>query len=156
MLAESVLDSICRATNRPQTYQVSGLTNITRAMQLPDPLEGGGRTGPGAFLNGFGRGNRDDSLRTSEGSIVQALAMLNDSIVTTRVKANQNSTIDQVLRATKDPGTIADELYLATLSRRPSPQERSAAIIFLSTGDLTRNTEDLQFALLNRLEFLYN
>jgi len=156
MLAESVLDAVCRATNRPQTFQVAGLTNITRAMQLPDPLEPNGRNNVGAFLNGFGRGNRDDSARTSEGSIVQALAMLNDPIVTTRVKANQNSTIDQVLRATRDPGTITDELYLATLSRRPSQQERSAAITFLSTGDLTRNTEDLQYALLNRLEFLYN
>jgi hypothetical protein len=156
MLAESVLDAVCRATNRPQTYQIAGLPNITRAMQIPDPLEPNGRNNVGAFLNGFGRGDRDTTARTSEGSIVQALAMLNDPLITTRVKANQNSTVDQVLRATRDPGTIADELYLATLSRRPNQQERAAAITFLSTGDLTRNTEDLQYALLNRLEFLYH
>lgn len=155
MQSEAVLDAVCRATNRPQVFQIAGLSNITRAMQIPDPLEPGARNNIGAFLNAFGRGNRDDSARTSEGSIVQALAMLNDPIITTRVKANQNSTVDQTLRATKDPGTIADELYLATLSRRPSAQERVAAIAFLGTGDITRNTEDLQYALLNRLEFLY-
>lgn len=155
MLAESVLDAICRSTSRPQTYQIGGLPNITRAMQIPDPLEPNGRNNIGAFLNGFGRGDRDTTARTSEGSIVQALAMLNDPIVTTRVRANQNSTVDQVLRATKDPGTITDELYVATLSRRPSSQERAAAIAFLGNGDLTRNAEDLQYALLNRLEFLY-
>jgi hypothetical protein len=54
-----------------------------------------------------------------------------------------------------DPGTIADELYIATLSRLPAPDERAIAIDLLSNGDLTRNAEDLQFALINKVEFLY-
>ena len=60
-----------------------------------------------------------------------------------------------MLAATRDPGLIAEELYVATLSRHPSAEERAEAIAWLSSGDLTRNAEDLQFALLNRLEFLY-
>ena len=155
LMAESVMDAICRATNRPQTYNITGQVGITRAMQIPDPLEPGGRQGVGAFLNAFGRGDRDTNPRSYDGSIVQALAMLNDQVVTTRVRANLNSTTEQILRATRDPGTIAEELYIATLSRRPTAQERAAAIGFLSKGDITSNTEDLQYALLNRIEFLF-
>jgi hypothetical protein len=155
LMAESVLDAICRATSRPQSYSIQGQPNITRAMQIPDPLEPNGRNGVGAFLNAFGRGDRDTTPRSHDGSIVQALSMLNDPIVTTRVRANNNSTTEQILRATRDPGIIADELYIATLSRRPTAEERAAAIGFLRNGDLTRNTEDLQYALLNRLEFLF-
>jgi hypothetical protein len=53
-------------------------------------------------------------------------------------------------------GTIADTLYLTTLSRYPTATERTAAIAQLGSGDLTKKTEDLQFALLNKLEFLFN
>jgi hypothetical protein len=82
---------------------------------------------------------------------------MNDRIVTDRVRAaTVGSTVAKALQATRDPGEIADMLYLATLSRYPSPSERDVAVGYLRSGDLTRKTEDLQFALLNRLEFLFN
>lgn len=153
MLAESVVDAVGRATNvPPPRMTVQGLT-IDRAMQLPDPTEP--RNAITTFLNSFGRGDRDTTPRTREGSIVQALSMLNDSYVTTRTKNSGNSTVQRVLAASKDPGYIADELYLATLSRKPSPDERAAAIAHLSAGEIVRQTEDLQYVLLNRLDFLY-
>jgi len=86
---------------------------------------------------------------------VQALTMLNDPFVTTRIRNANNSTVQRTLAATRDPAAIAEELYIATLSREPTVEERAAAIAQLSTGDIVRATEDLQFALLNRLEFLY-
>jgi hypothetical protein len=156
IMAESVLDAIVRATNVPIQIAVQGLSPVTRAMALPDPLEPGRGT-YGALLNAFGRGDRDTTARTRDGSIVQALEMLNDSVVTTRVKVlATGSTVAHLLAATKDPGTIADELYLATLSRHPSAVERDAAITYIKSGDITRKTEDLQWALINRLEFLFN
>lgn len=154
LLAESVTDAICRATGVSQRYNVQGLV-IDRAMQLPDPMEPPARAGLGLFLAAFGRGDRDTTPRSSDGSIVQALMMINDPFVTTRVKAQNNSTVQRVLAASKDPATIVEELYIATLSRRPTAGERAAAVASLTAGDLTRNTEDLQFALINRLEFLY-
>jgi hypothetical protein len=108
------------------------------------------------FLSGFGRGDRDTTVRSREGSIVQALSLLNDPFVTSRVRALNNSTVQRLLAQTRDPGTIVDELYIATLSRRPSSEERAAGIAALSSGDLTRKTEDLQYVLINRLQFLYN
>jgi hypothetical protein len=155
ILAESVVDAIGRATNvPPPRMNISGGMTVDRAIQLPDPTEP--RGGVSTFISGFGRGDRDTTRRSNEGSIVQALSMMNDAYVVSRVRNSGNSTVQRVLAATRDPGTIADELYLATLSRKPTQAERSAAIGYLGSGDIVRKTEDLQFALLNRLEFLYN
>ena len=158
ILAESVLDAVGRATNMPPSMTVAGMTApVTRAMALPDPTEPNVRSPFAPLLGAFGRGDRDTTPRSSDGSIIEALEMLNDSVITTRVKANNaNTTIAHVLAASKDPGTIADELYIATLSRHPNASERSAAIAYLTSGDLAKKSEDLQYALMNRLEFLFN
>ena len=60
-----------------------------------------------------------------------------------------------MLASTSDPGSITDQLYLATLSRKPAADERQAAIDFLREGPLAERTEDLQFVLLNTLEFIF-
>lgn len=152
--AEALLDAVTTATAVPVSLPVAGLTAVSKAMQLPDPLEA--RRSPASlFLNQFGRGNRDDVARTNDSAISQALAMMNDSIVTTRVRRANNSTVSKVLASTSDPGTIADQLYLATLSRKPTSSERQAAITYLLAGTLAERAEDLQFALINSLEFLF-
>ena len=156
MMAEVLFDAVATATNVPGNFQVQGLAPVTKAMQLPDPYEGGRRGPTALFLNSFGRGNRDDVGRTNDSAISQALGMMNDTVVTTRVKrATRGSTVERVLATTTDPGSIADQLYLATLSRRPTAGERQAAIVFLGDGALAERTEDLQFVLLNTLEFLF-
>jgi hypothetical protein len=152
--AEALLDAITSATAVNAQLPVAGLSVVTKAMQLPDPLEA--RRSPASlFLNQFGRGNRDDVARTNDAAISQALAMMNDPIVTTRVRRANNSTVSRVLASTSDPGTIADQLYLATLSRRPTSAERQIAIDYLKAGTLADRAEDLQFVLINSLEFLF-
>jgi len=156
MHAEVMFDAIVTATNVPQTFPVQGLAAVPKALQLPDPYEGGRRTAAGRFLDAFGRGNRDDVVRTNDSAISQALSLMNEPLVTTRVKrATRGSTVERVLTSTSDPGSIADQLYLATLSRKPSAVERQDAIAFLTGGNLTDRTEDLQFILLNTLEFIF-
>ena len=159
MSAEVLFDAVAAATNVPGNLPVQGsmgLTYVTRAMQLPDPLEGGRRSPSGLFLNNFGRGNRDDVARSNDSAISQALAMMNDATVTVRVKrSTRGSTVERVLASTSDPGSIADQLYLATLSRKPTADERQASIDFLRAGTLAERTEDLQFVLLNTLEFIF-
>ena len=156
MSAEVLFDAVATATNVPGNFQVQGLPPVTRAMQLPDPYEGGRRTPTALFINSFGRGNRDDVARTNDSAISQALALMNDTVVTTRVKrTTRGSTVERVLASTTDPGSITDQLYLATLSRKPAADERQAAIDFLRGGALAERTEDLQFVLLNNLEFIF-
>jgi hypothetical protein len=156
LTAEMMLDAVARATTVPVTINVLGMGPVTRAMQLPDPLEGARRP-EGLWLNEFGRGDRDDSARTNDGAIVQALSLMNNTIVTTRVKrATANSTVAKALASTSDPGAIADQLFLATLSRRPTADERTLAVSYLGSGNLGQKAEDLQFVLLNQLEFLFD
>jgi len=152
--AEVLLDAVGSATAVPFRFQVQGIGQVAKAMQLPDPTEGR-RQGGGVFMNNFGRGNRDDIMRTNDGSISQALSMMNDPVITQRVRRTNNSTVQQLLATTTDPGTIVDKLYLATLSRRPTATERTQAIDYLRAGTLAERTEDLQFVLINSLEFLF-
>lgn len=152
--AEVLLDAIAGATAVPFRFNVQGVGQVSKAIQLPDPLEGRRQPG-GVFMNNFGRGNRDDVLRTNDGAISQALSLMNDPIVTQRARRANQSTVQQLLATTNDPGTIVDKLYLATLSRKPTQSERTTAIDYLKGGALAERTEDLQFALLNTVEFLF-
>ena len=154
LMAEQLTDAVTTATGVGFTVTIAGLPVINKAMKLPDPLEGGGMRN---FLNSFGRGNRDDQARSSDTSIIQALSLMNDRIVTDRIKsANANTTVARTLQATKDPAAITEALYLATLSRYPTAEEKAAGVAYLSSGTLASKTEDLQYMLLNRLEFIFN
>jgi len=154
--AEELLDALGKATSVPPSFNVQGIGTVTKAIALPDTTEAA-RNSFGRLLDEFGRGNRDDVMRSNDSSISQALSLMNDTIVTTRVKkATANSTVSKVLASTTDPGSIADQLYLATLSRKPTATERQTAINYLKSGTLQQKTEDLQFALLNSLEFLFD
>jgi hypothetical protein len=156
VMSEALLDSVVKATGVPISFSVAGMGIVNKAMALPDPLEARRRP-EGLFLDDFGRGNRDDVARSSDVSIAQALSVMNDTIVTTRVRqATAGSTVAKTLASTTDPGSIADQIYLATLSRNPSATERQQAIDFLRGGTLSQRTEDLQWTLINSLEFLFN
>ena len=153
LMAEEVLDAVFRATNvGGQMATSSG--PVPKAMTLPDTTEGGTYR---AFLNNFGRGNRDNEGRSDDGSIIQALALLNDPIITTRVSANTNGSLAKKLAGpAQAPEGVVEALYLATLSRYPTVEEKADAVAWLRSGEQTRKTEDLQFALINSVEFLFN
>jgi hypothetical protein len=155
--AEAMLDAVAKATNVPVSMNVAGLGAVTKAMQLPDTIEPGPKNQFGALLDEFGRGDRDQTARSNDSSISQALSLLNNTIVTTRVKRTAtNSTVSKVLASTTDPGAIADQIYLATLSRYPTQTERALAINYLGSSNLAQHAEDLQYALINQLEFLFD
>ncbi len=157
LMAESLLDAITKATSVPITYAISGGGTTTSAMKLPDTLEVRGNV-YGRFLDEFGRGNRDDESRENDSSIAQALSLMNDgTVVVNRThRATANSTVAKVLAVSSDPNVITDQLYLATLSRYPTASEKSQAVAYLKSGTLATKTEDLQWVLLNSLEFLFD
>jgi hypothetical protein len=127
---------------------------MNRAMQLPDPLEAR-RVPAGLLMNTFGRGDRDETARTNDSAISQALAMLNDRVVTDRVRRTPTSTVGILTSTLTDRNQIVERLYLATLSRKPTAEEKRIAVEYLNGGPLVERTEDLQYVLLNSLEFLF-
>lgn len=152
--AEVLVDAIGTATNQRYNFAVQGMPTLNRAMQLPDPLEAR-RTGAGLLMNTFGRGDRDDVARTNDSAISQALSMMNDRVVTDRVRRTSTSTVGILTSTLIDRGQIVERLYLQTLSRRPTAREKQIAVDYLNAGPLIERTEDLQYVLINSLEFLF-
>jgi hypothetical protein len=157
LMAEAMMDAIAKATSVPVTYNVALMPAVTSAMKLPDPLDVR-NTVYGRFLDEFGRGNRDDESRDNDSSIAQALSLMNDgTVVVNRTHKNTaNSTVAKTLASTSDPNVIADQLYLYTLARHPTAAEKAQAVAYLNSGTLAQKTEDLQWVLLNSLEFLFD
>ncbi len=162
LTAEEVFDAIARATGVGAAIPVSGgLPPVAWAMQLPDVQEPGAASVVGNFLNAFLRGDRDGDARSNGFSVSQALLMLNDTTVTSRIRATTpGSAVNRLVAANAPPAQIITSLYLSTLSRTPTAAELAAAAALFANppnGETKAQVaEDLQFALLNKLDFLYD
>jgi len=157
--AEEIHDAIAKATAIPGNYtlQNSDLPPVQWAMQFPDTREPRTNTSVAAFLNAFGRGDRDTTFRRSDASILQALNMLNSAFVSSRIhQNNQGSHVATLLLQTADPGVIIYDLFATTLSRPPSDREMAMFLpIFQQQGNRVA-AENLQWVLLNKMDFLFN
>jgi hypothetical protein len=157
--AEEVHDAIAKATSIPGNYTLTGSTlpAVDWAMQFPDPTEPRSNGTVAAFLNAFGRGDRDTNPRRSDASILQSLNMLNSPVLMSRVhQNNQGSHVATLLSQTADPQTILWDLFLNTLSRPPTSQEIAFFTpMFQQQGNKTA-AENLQWLLLNKVDFLFN
>jgi hypothetical protein len=79
--------------------------------------------------------------------------LLNGGLVREKIEAKTNR-LGMLLREEAPRESIIEQLYLATLSRRPTDQERQAMTEHLGRGDNLRlSCEDLLWALLNSKEF---
>lgn len=159
LMAEVLLDAIHQATGRTVDINIVDLGRITRAIQAPDPfsiVQSRGAAPYATFLADFGQGNRDTTMRSNSPSLIQTLTMMNDPMVLRGTKRTQATHVQIILRETRDPFAITNRLYLATLGRYPTNEERNIAVAFLEGGNVEDRTEDLQYALLNKLEFLFN
>jgi hypothetical protein len=161
--AEEIHDAIVKAAGVLPTYSLDyngstyALPPVNWAMELPDTTEPRSNGAVAQFMNAFGRGNRDQSVRNSSGSSLQALNMMNNAFVMNRIHNNNNgSTVQQLLRQTTDPLAIIEGLYLATLNRFPTEAEKPIASAVMSRLGNVRGAESLQWALLNKLEFIYS
>jgi hypothetical protein len=157
--AEEVHDAIAQATAIPGNYTLQGsdLPPVQWAMQFPDTKEPRSNGTVAAFLNAFGRGDRDTTFRRSDGSILQALNMLNSPVLLSRIhQGNQGSHVSTILSQTSNPQTILWDLFLNTLSRAPTDQEIALFTpVFQQQGNRVA-AENLQWLLLNKVDFLFN
>jgi hypothetical protein len=153
---EEIHDAIQTATGVLATYRVTGFADpINWALKLPDPLEAGGTT----LMNTFYRGNRDNVARQQSGSIQQQLGLMNDTFVTNRIKMANSPVLKRIAlnAVAKD---LVEDLYLTFLSRPPSLKESARAMDVLTKVNTTaaKNAaiEDLAWALINKLDFIFS
>jgi mono/diheme cytochrome c family protein len=156
--AEEIYDGLAKATG------VFG-HGTEYAMELKEP--------PGdielrEFLDFFGRNNRFlTKMGNRKPSVIQASLMMNGSLVKKKIQANTEGSLTQKLLKENPPwewskpdkaqmlDKVIEEVYLATLSRLPTAEERATSKKHVARHrDL--GLENLQWALFNKLEFIVN
>ena len=166
--SEELHDAVTQATGLVPSYNVGGFSKdsttysvvspgfglVSNAMQLPDVIgmPGGSVT---AFLDTFLRGDRDTNPRRQDGSILQALDLMNDSFVESRVKANVMGGL--LAKNINLPNSqLVNALYLNVLSRKPTDAEMNTALQKLTSGARSTSAEDLLWSLFNKVDFIFN
>src|SRR5258708_32762353 len=97
------------------------------AMQFPEPLgtPDGNNGHISMWLDSFLRGNRDDEPRSSDGSILQALNLMNDSFVMTRTAPGSPGGALLPNHLNLFNSDLVDTLFLNVPSRYPTATEPS-------------------------------
>lgn len=155
--AEEVHDAIAQSSGIIPTYNNPVWGPQNWAMKLPEPMNTpDGAAGPvTAFLDAFLRGNRDDQDRRSDGSISQALGLMNDNFVMSRVKTTGPATALLVKALALPDDQLVNTLFLTVLSRYPTPAEMTAALGNLKTNR-TQEAQTLLWSLYNKVDFVFN
>lgn len=106
------------------------------------------------FVLAFGTDENDEAT-TFDGTIPQALMMMNGELVSKALEGAKGSTLNTVLsEKTKDTDHVKT-LYQATLARNPTAKELAAAKKIISKNRM-EGFQDLYWALLNSNEFIFN
>ncbi|MDQ6677004.1 MAG: DUF1549 and DUF1553 domain-containing protein, partial [Acidobacteriota bacterium] len=166
--AEEIHDAVVQATGVIPSYSINGFSkdsttygvtspgfgNVSYAMQLPDVagMPGGTVT---AFLDTFLRGDRDVNPRRPDGSILQALDLMNDAFVESRIKSTTTGGL-LAKSLTLPNAQLLDTLYMSALSRRPTDAEINAGLQKLMSGNRASAAEDIFWALFNKVDFIFN
>lgn len=148
--AEELHDAIALATDRPGDFKF-GDDKVGMTLKLGGPP--GGRD-VRTFLRTFGQSDRNTPPREVPGSLLHPLALMQSPVVTDRVIAKEDSRLKNLLDS-YDDDRVVDEMFLGTLSRPPSSEEKTVALAALNRDRLT-GAENLQWALINSVEFFFN
>jgi hypothetical protein len=162
--SEEVHDAIAQSSGILPTYSGNFNFNgtamswgpVSYAMQFPEPLHTPDNNGVvSQFLDAFLRGNRDDQVRRGDGSISQALDLMNDkTMVMNRVlSASPTSLIQQALKLPDDQ--LVNTLFMNVLSRPPSSTEMGIALTNLKSNR-TVEAQNLLWSLYNKVDFVFN
>ena len=171
-------DSLVTATAVPGGYG-SGDSKADMARQLLDPSYVGSEVAE--FMRAFGQQSRDQFPARTPASSLQAMLMMNSQMVLDRVQSDGAGRVAEMLSDLERDNIVAaagwraatgaspqpselrtavhrgltERLYLATLSRRPLEGELEVALAALR-DDPGQGLENLQWALVNKPEFLFN
>ena len=155
--SEEVHDAIAQSSNVLPSYNVAANGTLTWAMQFPEPLNTpSANNAVTPFLDAFLRGNRDDQVRSGDGSISQALDLMNDPFVMSRTKSTGPSTSLLVQNLNQSNTQLVNTLFMAVLSRPPNATELGQAVNMLTTGTRSQSAENLLWALYNKVDFVFN
>ena len=135
-----------------------GLPLGARAAQIAD-----GNTST-YFLTTFGRATRATACSCEvkmEPNLSQALHLLNGDTIQQKIR--QGGVVKQLLEKTLSPEQVIEELYLRTLTRKPTEKETQGLVEIIKAdaaapkpAGLRETLEDGFWAILNSREFVFN
>lgn len=149
--AEALLDSLVQATGVRENF--GGAPANFTAAQLPDAEV------TSEFLSLFGKPQRAEACeceRDGESNMLQALHLINGQSILSRV-TDGNGRVAQLVNAKLPDEQLIEDLYLWSLSRRPTSKELEVAKLhFQSYGEQQRReaAQDLMWSLFNSRDFL--
>jgi hypothetical protein len=150
--AEALLDAVCDATGVPESFK--GFPAGTRAVQLPDGEF------PYTFLRVFGRPPRASACeceRDTDTTLHMALMLQGGDFLQAKLSAPTGRVATLAASKMTDREAV-EEMFLLTLSRRPTAAEAEKVLGFLAKGEQRsrrQRFEDVMHALLNHPEFLF-
>ena len=149
--AEQLLDAINQLTQTEQVF--AGLPAGTKATQVPAP-----DIAKVDFLKVFGQPERSTVCaceRSEDSNLSMAIELFNGSTVHEKLK-NPKNRFRNLLAESKPLEEIIKNLYLAGLSRNPTPEELQESLKHCqSKSDPAVGLEDLCWVLINTDEFLF-
>ena len=98
----------------------------------------------------------DPSLKADEveGSISQALLMMNNPFLNQRIQGRGTNLLGRILTAYPEDGEALGMVYLRTLARKPTDREMDKCRDYIAkAGNRTEAFEDILWSLLNSTEF---
>jgi hypothetical protein len=150
--APELHDAIALATGQPAKF-TTGSEQVGLVMQMPEPKKAD--AGVQGFMKTFGQSNRDDMPKKVPPSSLQAMLLMQSKVVTDRLDANKAGLLKGLLPATPDDAELVRRIFVHTLSRRPTAAETAVSLKALRP-DRAKGAANLQWALLNSPEFLFN
>jgi hypothetical protein len=164
LTAEELHDAIATATERPGRFGGARRRPVnaddpppvpaaSMAMQLAMP-RGSGEVK--SFMQAFGQANRGTPARPPQPSPMQPIMLMRSSVVNDRVLAANDSRVQRLLDSYKaDNGKVVEELFVSSIGREPLPEEKALAVSVMEKNRV-EGAQNVQWALLNLVEFLYN
>jgi hypothetical protein len=162
LTAEEVFDAVTIATGTETPMYVEGFDRpLMFATQLPDTTEPRTDGNITYFLSQFGRGDWFNSPRNSTSTMLQVLFLMNDNQIVARTLASRDGSrstrVARLLGQNLSENDMVQEIFLSTLGRSPSDEEKAALLKNRATrGSREEWLSDVQWALLNKLDFLFN
>jgi len=108
------------------------------------------------FLIAFDN-DENDEMTTFNGTIPQALMMMNGELVQNAISVKSGSYLQSVLKKKSADAVKVKQLYLTALGRDPSRREQQMSLRLLRQNkNKLMAYQDLFWALLNSNEFIFN
>jgi hypothetical protein len=155
MPAEVTLDAIAQVTGTRLVFNSYAAPPGTRAIALAVPSRYGRSE---YFMSIFGRPQREQTCaceRSNQPSLAQALFLINDDEIHTRI-ADPKGRLAILLDESTDDRQLVDELYLTCLARRPRPDELQKINRHIAQSSSRQEAmQDVMWSLLNVREFVF-